>query len=157
MSITPLWGLTLSNLRLLSVKALASYVEHLRTPVIKLNAVTFVKEDVPDIRRRRPHSHLYSHITVSHCFEDLAGLQRWFRIANVLHTCQRCLWVGDTNSTLAEKYMVILLSLSPHQDRAKRLDIGFNPRHPSGENSYYTCTRPGLIASSSLGLSMLSL
>ena len=155
-SIMPIWHLTLSNLRLPSVKALASYVENLRTPVIKLNAVTFVKEDVPNIRRRRPHSHLYSRITVSNCFEDIAGLQRWFRITNVLHACQGRLWVGDANSTLAEKYMAILLSLSPYRDRAKRLAAGFNPSHPSGENSCYACPRPGLIASPSLGLSILS-
>ena len=142
-SITPLWGLTLSNLRLPSVKALANYVGHLHTPVIMLNAVAFVKEDVLDIRRRRPHPCSdFPSITVSHCFEDSAGLQRWFKIANVLRACQGHLCVSDANLTLAEKYMAILLSLSPHRDRAKRLATGFDPSHPEGENSCYARPRP---------------
>ena len=49
--IMPLSRLVLSHLRLPSVKVLASYVKHLCTRTIWLDAVTFVKEDVPDIRR----------------------------------------------------------------------------------------------------------
>ena len=142
--------LTLSNLRLPSVKALANYVEHLRTPQIELNAVTFVKEDVPDILRRRHCFYLgFPRIMSSHCFEDIAGLHRWFKISNVLRACQGALRVGDADLALVEKYMAILLSLSPHRDRAKRLETKFYPRYAEGESSCYACPRPGLIALSS--------
>ena len=140
-SIMPLECLTLSHLRLSSVKALTSYVQHLRTNEIELNAVTFVKEDVPDIRRRRRHSDSRPQfVTVSHCFEDIAGLLHWSNVANVLHACQGHLWVDDTCLALAEKYMSILLSLSPDQSRARTLSTGdyhMLPPHES-ENICYT-------------------
>ena len=129
-SIMPLKRLTLSNVRLPSVKALANYVEHLHTPETKLNAVTFVKDDVPDIRRRRSHSSSEpTSITVSRCFEDIADIQHWLKISNVLHACQGRLWVDDAHLTLAEKYMSIILSLSPHRrDRTRSLQTIFYRR-----------------------------
>ena len=139
-SIMSLWRLTLSNLQIPSVKALADYVEHLRTSVIELNAATFAKEEVPDIRCRRPPSHFYkelSTITVSHCFEDSAGFEHWFRIANVLRARQGRLSVGDATLTLAEKYMAILLSLSPHRIKARGLKTTSRPEFFQGENSCY--------------------
>ena len=154
-SIMPLARLTLSHLRLPSVKTLANYVEHLRTTHIELDVVTFVKEDVPDIRHRRPHSYpKLSRLTVSHCFEDIAGLLHWFNIANVLYACQGHLWVGDA---LAEKYIAILLSLSPHRDRARILRIEPDIWSSKGENICYAWPRRGLTTSSSPGISILSL
>ena len=139
-SITRLSSLTLSNLRLPSVKSLANYVEHLHVTTIKLDAVTFRTEEVPDIRRRRPHSYSkLSCVTASDCFHDIAGLQRWFKIANVLYACQGRLKLDDVTLALAENCMVILLSHSTCRDEAKHLQLTFYPWSlDQGEISSYT-------------------
>ena len=160
-SIMPLERLTLSHLRLPSVKALANYVQYLHVGTIALDAVTFVKEDVPDIRRLRPHSDSDSRpsvVAVSHCFEDIAGFLRWSNIANVLHACRGRLWVDDECLSLAEKYMVILLSVSPHRDGARMLQTSDYPvvESPEGEDIRYTWPRRDLTISSSLAISILS-
>ena len=154
-SIMSLSWLTLFHLRLPSVKALANYVQHLHIQWIELDVVTFVKEDVPDIRCRRPHSNSsFLDVSVSHCFEDIAGLLHWSNIVNVLHACQGRLWVDDTRLVLAEKYMAILLSLSPHQDRARvLLKRDYSPwKFPEGEDVCYTWSRRDLTISSSPGI-----
>ena len=160
-SIMPLSWLRLSHLQLPSVKALANYVEHLHTKAIALDTVRFVKEDVPNIRRRRPHSYSrLSEVTVSHCFEDIAGFPHWFGITNVLHACGGCLWVDDTCLALAEEYMAILLSLSPRRDRARMLQTNNYPIFESrkGENILcYAWPRQDLIFSFSLAIFLHSL
>ena len=154
----PLARLTLSNLQLPSVKALSNYIQHLYTPYIELNAMTFVKEDVQDIQRRMPHSYSeLSNVTVSRYSQDIAGFLRWFNITNMLYACQGCLWVDDAHLALAEKYMSIILSHFPHRDRARRLETRFDRMYPQGENMCYAWPRRGLITSSRLEISMLDL
>lgn len=115
-SATPPRYLKLSHLRLPSPKALVSYIKHLAIRSLVLRAVTFAKEDIPDIQRRRSRLGVrpFLHVTAFRCFEDIAGFQRWFRIINALLACQGCLWVDDAVLTMIEKYMVILLLHSPH-------------------------------------------
>ena len=124
-SVMPLLRLTLSHLRLPSARSLANCVEHMCIYTIWLKAVTFAKEDIPDIQRRRPHTSypMLTEIVALQCFEDIAGLQRWFKITNVLYACQGRLRVDDAKLMLIEKCILLLLSCSQRWDRAGRLSL----------------------------------
>ncbi|EKM52853.1 uncharacterized protein PHACADRAFT_149780 [Phanerochaete carnosa HHB-10118-sp] len=117
-------ALTLSGMRVPSIRALVDCVAHLRVGELTLENITFSKQEVEVFRFRRPrHFSPEFYLSISHCFQDTDDLTRWFRISNFLFARQGYMMLNDVAWALVDKHIPLLLSLTRHQDQIKHMSV----------------------------------
>ena len=138
-STKPLDVLTLRCVQLPSVQNLANCIEHLGALKIELDEVTFAKDHIPVLSRRRPHTHSrLVAISTFRVFEDWKSIKHWLKLSLVIIAKQGLIQADNTALESAETHFRLLLTHGRSHEQTRELQVGRTSRvNPKGKPSRY--------------------